>query len=717
MHSLLIITLTLSLVFTLVVKGDHNTSRLHGSSNHLPSYPLAVKNPYLSGWLSGDYERNVSHGSPQFWNRAPLTWNIMARVGAAGAAYAPTFTLFGHPDGVMGAVPAVQKGPVNYTSTHTYVSLQAGPAEFLLDFFSPVSPEHLTRQSMPYSYLTIEVKSVKKTDVQIFSAIDHTWTAQGTGISANLTADDKTTLFSLFNPKAITFEEKDDRAAWGTTVFATQPHQSNSLSSGCDTPQALHSTFIKTGAAGGGKAPLQCKGDALFGFAHSLKNVKDQKSVTFGLGLYRESAVNYLNKTQTPYFRSQFPDIPSSINAFFADYQSAWQESQQLDTLVRNHATEIGGANYSDILEASVRQTFGALEVTIPADTLSTAPADVNGFLKEISSDGNVNSVDVIYPTFPILYVLSPQWIKLLLQPILEYLNHPSGVWSLDSAPHDLGNHYPNATGHNDNHLEFFLGREEWMPIEVTGSLFSMLLAYTNATADYDFIKKYLGPQGNYLLTTYADALIRNGSAPDSQLTTVDSLDATANTTQLAIQAALGVSAMGAISNMTNYTVAGAQMTQHILTDPSLGAVDPAHTHFTYDFQNSDSFSVIFPLFIDKLAALAPANSFAPAYGMQSNFYGAQLDQHPLGIPYSSKKDWAIVDWNIWSAAITSDDVTKRIIDSTHAFLRSMKNGVVFGTKYAVSGDDAGKWMGNTARPTVGSTFALWALRGHGFKW
>ena len=710
MHRLLVTIISLALVFTLVVDANKH---LHGKGTHLPAYPLAVKNPYLSTWLSGEFDSNVTRAAPQFWNQDPITWNILARVGPLGSASAITYSLFGHPDAVIGLQPAVQRGPVNYTSTHTYVTLEAGKAQFILDFFSPVSPNNLVRQSMPYSYLTITASADKETDIQILSTIDHSWVGHEPEINANITSHGNTTFFTLRNKNALEFVERNERAAWGTTVFATQGTAPDELSSGCDSPQSLHSSFAKTGSV---QTQPTCEGDDTFGLTHQLTKVKNAVAVTYGIGLYREAAVNYLNKAQTPYFRSQYKDIPSSINAFFADHSNALAESQSLDLLVRSHANQIGGANYSDILEASVRQTFGALEVVIPADTLSTAPQDVNGFLKEISSDGNVNSIDVIYPTMPLFYVLCPQWIKLLLQPVLEYLVHPNGVWDLATAPHDLGNHYPNATGHNENRLEVTFGREEWMPIEVTGSLMTMLLAYTNATSDYNFVKRYIGPQGKYLLTTYADALVVNGTYPTVQLTTVDALEKSANTTQLAIQAALGVSAMGAISNMHNYTVAGARMTNRILNDPSTGATDPQRTHFTYNFGDASSFSVMFPLFTDKLAKLDSANSFAASYDMQSNFYRAQLAQHPLGIPYSSKARWAVTDWNMWSAGITAPDVTKQIIDSTYLFLTTMKNGVVFGTKQLVVGPDAGAWVGNTARPTVGGNFALWALQGHSFK-
>lgn len=64
-----------------------------------------------------------------------------------------------------------------------------------------------------------------------------------------------------------------------------------------------------------------------------------------------------------------------------------------------------------------------------------------NIFLKEISSDGNVNTVDVIFPTFPIFISMNPTYLKLLLQPIMEYLVVPvsQGGWPKAFCIHDIG--------------------------------------------------------------------------------------------------------------------------------------------------------------------------------------------------------------------------------------------------------------------------------------
>jgi hypothetical protein len=109
-----------------------------------PSYPLAVRNPYLSTWMPGNEVANLPSSSPQFWTGQTLTWGIIARVD--GVAY----NVFGIPKGVQGAKSAVVKG-ASYTSTHSIFMLTAGPVDLHLDFFSPVSPSNYLRQSLPFS--------------------------------------------------------------------------------------------------------------------------------------------------------------------------------------------------------------------------------------------------------------------------------------------------------------------------------------------------------------------------------------------------------------------------------------------------------------------------------------------------------------------------------------------------------------------------------------
>lgn len=76
------------------------------------------------------------------------------------------------------------------------------------------------------------------------------------------------------------------------------------------------------------------------------------------------------------------------------------------------------------------------MEITLPASN-DTNTSNPYTFLKEISTDGDVNTVDVVYPTSTILGVMSPDWIKYLLEPVAVFSN--SAAWTAEYVVHDLG--------------------------------------------------------------------------------------------------------------------------------------------------------------------------------------------------------------------------------------------------------------------------------------
>ena len=70
-----------------------------------------------------------------------------------------------------------------------------------------------------------------------------------------------------------------------------------------------------------------------------------------------------------------------------------------------------------------------------------------------------------------------------------------------------------------------------------------------------------------------------------------------------------------------------------------------------------------------------------------------------------------IASLDIVAAAASSLEIQESVINTTHTFLTNRINDVPFGTKYNVIGSEAGKWVGNEARSTVGSHLALLTLR------
>lgn len=79
-----------------------------------------------------------------------------------------------------------------------------------------------------------------------------------------------------------------------------------------------------------------------------------------------------------------------------------------------------GGADFVTIASLAVRQAFGGTQLCGTTD----APFL---FLKEISSDGNVQTVDVIFPFHPILIYTNPTLLKYLLDPL--FINQEAGQY------------------------------------------------------------------------------------------------------------------------------------------------------------------------------------------------------------------------------------------------------------------------------------------------
>ena len=352
---------------------------------------------------------------PQFWTGQNLTLGILARVD--GTAY----SLMGIPSPPSG-VHAASLTSAEYTSTHTYFNLTAGASSFTLDFFSPVSVSNYVRQSFPFSYLRISVSSVTSSNIQIYGDLDETWTGQSGSTVSSYNTSRSTVLLQLSVADAYLYSENNDQALWGDVVFASRDSVSSTVSVQVGDPTDVRSQFVTNGSLTG-SVPDYGLGDVT-AIAQDLGDVLTD-SVTFAIGYVRDAAINYLGQPRTGFYRATYSDTFTAVSAFLDDYEAAQSESLTVDSNLQRSSMASAGTNYSDIITLSVRQTYGGLDLTIPNDTLDTN--DVLIFVKEISSDGNVNTVDVIFPAFPIWYVMNPEYIRLSLEPVVRYL--ATGRW------------------------------------------------------------------------------------------------------------------------------------------------------------------------------------------------------------------------------------------------------------------------------------------------
>lgn len=203
-------------------------------------------------------------------------------------------------------------------------------------------------------------------------------------------------------------------------------------------------------------------------------------------------------------------------------------------------------------------------------------------------------------------------------------------------------------------------------------------------------------------MKSYADYLVNNGLYTSSQQSTVDAIPASANQTEIAITATVGISAYGAWSGDSTYTTLAKNRAQ-IIYNQGLGT-DSSRTHFKIHFADPDTTWVTaFSLAPDKLLGL---NTFDPAALVaQSAWYSREIV--PLGLPYASGIDFTVDDWAIFAAAYSSIKDRDLIVNSVHTVLTGGYNTVPYPTKYNVLGSGLGKYIQNRARSTVGHNFIL----------
>ncbi|KAI9742389.1 MAG: hypothetical protein M1818_003922 [Claussenomyces sp. TS43310] len=675
---------------------------------HAPSYPLAVRNPYFSAWLPGNKVPDLPNSRARFWSGEELTWSLMARVNGT------TYNLFG----MTFSDAAAQDAKVisaTYTSTHTTFILSAGDVDFSIVFLSPVNAKDYVRQSLPFSYLTVSVLNLvhRPSNIQLYSDIDDTWNGQNTkyphSSSWKATTVDSTSIWQIDTLDAKEYSQggpNGQMALWGATLYATKSSSASKLTMGAGPSSAVRSNFMRNGNLSALRVASWAL-DSVTAFVHDLGTIVSPVNVTFALGYYRDCDVKYMDTCRVAYYKSRYPDPISAVKFFLDDYNTALVQSLDLDSSIEERAIAAAGPRYADLVALSTRQTMGGIDLTLPADLNTT---DFMVFMKEISSDGNVNTIvrfinhlyyqhansghqDVIFPSSPQFYMLDPEYIRYLLEPVLQYL--ATDRWTRPFAIHDIGSNYPIADGH-DKLIE------EDMPVEESGNLLILAYMYSTAAGNTTWAERY-----RYIFQGYADYLVEYGLYPARQLSTVDPAGPQANQTNLAIKAAVALNAFGVMTGLVNYSSIGIEFARRIYND-GLGT-DAAKTHFLSQYGHESSWTTPFNLFPDRWLKL---NTFdSSAYEMQSSFY--KTVRATAGVPLDSALHFTSTQWDLWAGATSSNVTMGAFVHDIWAYVTNGLNADPFGDRFFVSKPEIpGKAFGNRARPVVGGHWCAMALQG-----
>ena len=497
----------------------------------------------------------------------------------------------------------------------------------------------------------------------------------------------------VYRQTQLAFSETADQTDYGYYYWATKNVANLTYQSGAD-------TSVRTNFATNGKLPdtqdtnyraIQ-NAYPVFGLAVDLGSVGTTAvSTLFVIGLAQQQAIQFdgangivsLPSLWTSYYSTDL----AALSFFYNDYATS---ESNFDSQLKTDAVAAGGQDYLTITSLAARHAFAATQ-------LVGTPTKTYIFLKEISSDGNTQTVDIIFPFHPILLYGNPGLLKLLLDPLFE--NQEAGQYPHQYSMHDLGSHYPNATGHP-------LGNDEQQPLEECGNMLIMTLAYAQRKQDTAYLTQHYK-----ILQQWTQYLIQEALYPANQISTDDFAGSLANQTDLALKGMIGIEAMAVIANLTGNAADGANYTaiahSYITQWQDLGVAhnaNPPHTALNYGA--NDTFGLLYNLYSDRELGL----NLVPQsiYDMQSAFYPTVSNKY--GVPLDTRHSYTKDDWQMFAAAVASKSTQAQAISKLAAFINETPINRAFPDLYdTVTGDNNGIPQ-FVARPAQGGTFALLAL-------
>lgn len=429
-----------------------------------------------------------------------------------------------------------------------------------------------------------------------------------------------------------------------------------------------------------------------FAFAKDLGSVStDAASVLFTIGIAQDDIVKFAETSSdgaamTALWKDTYSTPEAAMAAFYNDYATAASASASLDSQIEADTNSAGGQNLTTVASLAVRQVFGAIAPAVGS-------AQTYMFMKEISSNGDTNTADVIFPAMPIFLYLNETLLKLLLDPL--YANQENGLYPNTYAEHDLGV-WPNALGYPS-------GNDEEMPLEECGNMIIATLAYAQRSGDTDYLNRHL-PK----MEQWAGYLVNESLIPQNQISTDDFAGSLANQTNLALKGIIALKAMEAIGNLTGNTdfTYGATADAYLPQWVSYGlnnASDPPHTMLAYN--DPDSHGVLYNLYADRLLSLNFV--YDEIYTIQSNFYPTVADT--FGVPLDTRHTWVKSDWEMFAGAVADESTRSLLTNLLVKWINETPQTGPFGDLFDA---DTGDYTGANfrARPVMGGMFALLAL-------
>jgi len=645
-----------------------------GGALRPPAVPLVTCDPFISIWSRGDRLTDVP---TTHWTHREHSLISLIRVD--GKAYR-----------LMGAepktVPAMVQQSLEVTPTRSTYWFEGGGVRVDLSFMKPALPDDLEVFSWPVTFLTWSVQSVDGQSHQVslydssssqlaVNTVDEAveWSREKAG---NLTV-----LRVGTHAQPILGSMGDDhRIDWGYAYLAAD---SAAASAAIGESQALARGYVESGTlptVEDARMPRAVKDDQpALAFAFDLGQVgREPVSRQVIVGYDEIYAIKYFGRKLRPFWKRHDREMGDLLQAASKAFPALNKRCASFDRELTDDMNRVGGVHYSQIAALAYRQVVAACGFA----------ADTTGhplyFTKENTSNGDIATVDVLFPMAPVWLLLNPTLAKASTVSNLMYAASPR--WKFPNAPHDLGT-YPLVFGRDDG--------GEAMPVEESGNMLILCDAIAQAEGKPDFVDPWW-PQ----LTQWARFLEKFGLDPENQLCTDDFMGHLAHNSNLSVKAILGLAAYGDLCRMRGDARTAA-------TYAALAHEDAAHwmkaaddgDHYRLAFDKPGTWSQKYNLVWDRILGL---NVFPPEVAAKEiAFYLRQMES--FGVPLDSRTKLGDTDHMFFTATMAGNQpLFDRFIDPFYAYLNGTPHREALTDTYQTVNIAS---SGMQSRPVVGGIF------------
>ena len=575
-----------------------------------PAVPLVTSDPYLSIWSEAD---RLTDDVTRHWTHRDHPLVSLIRVD--GRAY----RLMGNDPA---EVPPFPQAGVQVLPTRSIYEFDDAHVHVTLTFMTAALPDDLDALTRPLTYLTWSVHSVdgQAHDVSLYdstSALLAVDTPDQAVVWGRQTAGTLTALRVGTQAQALLRPAGDDvRIDWGYAYAAAPRDQSAAVIGGNAT--------LLTGFTQHGTLPVQddpgqpraaSEDTPVMAFVFPLGRVGASPVSRHLILAYDEIySIKLSGQNLRPYWRRNGATATTLLRDAERDYPRLAPRCARFDADLMADMGRVGGARYAQVGALAYRQSLAATGIVEDAKGRPLL------FTKENTSNGDIATVDVLFPTDPLWLLLSPTLAKASAVPALAYA--ASARWKFANSPHDLGT-YPIASASGD--------AGEAMPVEESGDMLLLCDAIAQADGDADFAAAYW-PQ----LTRWAAYLERYGLDPEDQLCTDDFMGHLAHNANLSVKAILALAAYGDLCRRRGDTANADRYARIARTDAQHWVqVADAGDHSLLAFDKPGTWSQKYNLVWDKVLGLhvfppSVAQKEIAFYKSKRGVYGVPLDSRTL---------------------------------------------------------------------------------------